>query len=344
MYKKTRKRTDGSTYTVWAQDVVQDNKHKTYTARTKKELAEKLANLKPKTCLTLLEAITSYKQDVLTHTLQASTLANVSQCIKAITKYHGLLISDIDYSKAIEIVNTNETTVEIRKQILRLCRGAFEHLVRLGTLKENIFSRVTVLEKVKKVKKEIRIYSDEEISRILKFAAGSKYYLAILIAVSTGMRKSEILALNWEDIDIANKSISVTKTLQKTEDRKIIVADTKTMRSNRVIPAPNELIEELSYYKGTGPIFTNYYGKYPDTVSVNACLKHICAKAGVECKGFHAFRHTFATRLASNGADAVVISNLLGHESIAVTYKFYIAEDNKRMREAIELLPIYSQT
>ena len=146
----------------------------------------------------------------------------------------------------------------------------------------------------------------------------------ILTAIFTGLRKSEIQALTWNDIDYLHHTISVTKSW---DDVKKAFKDTKTISSRRTIKVNAELLKLLAPLKANGStmVFRNQFGTIPTSTALNKCLRSIMADCGIKKQGFHfhSLRHVHVAYLLNHGVDVYAISKRLGHSDITVTLKTY---------------------
>lgn len=146
----------------------------------------------------------------------------------------------------------------------------------------------------------------------------------ILTAIYTGMRKSEVQALTWKDIDFLHSTISVNKSWnEKTKAFK----STKTASSNRVIKVNRSLLNHLADLKANSSVmvFQNVLGTIPTSNALNKCLRSIMSTAGIEKQGFHfhSLRHVHVAYLLGKGVDIYAISKRLGHSNITVTLNTY---------------------
>lgn len=172
--------------------------------------------------------------------------------------------------------------------------------------------------------------------------------LGYIISLYTGIRIGELCALKWEDVDMINKEIKVNKTLQRIYLKssigggktKIIITPPKSEKSIRVIPISKILFELLKrmqpkngdYYVLTGNlkhIEPRLYRKHYDKFLKEHHLRVI---------NFHGLRHTFATRCVEAGADYKIVSELLGHSSIALTLNLYVHPQMEDKRKCVELI------
>lgn len=168
----------------------------------------------------------------------------------------------------------------------------------------------------------------------------------IYLAIYTGMRKGEIQALTWNDIDFIHNTISINKSW---DDLTKSLKPTKTASSNRVIPVNSEVLNRLKDLKANHStmVFQNVLGNIPTSTSLNKCLRSIMKSAGIEKQGFHfhSLRHVHVAYLLAKGVDIYGISRRLGHANISITqntYAYLIDEyqaknDDKILRKLAEL-------
>ena len=146
----------------------------------------------------------------------------------------------------------------------------------------------------------------------------------ILTAIYTGMRKSEIQALTWNDIDFLHSTIAITKSW---DDAKKAFKTTKTESSQRTIKVNRQLLNRLAELKAnnTTMVFQNVLGTIPTSNALNKCLRSIMSECGINKQGFHfhSLRHVHVAYLLSKGVDIYAISKRLGHSNITITLNTY---------------------
>ncbi len=146
----------------------------------------------------------------------------------------------------------------------------------------------------------------------------------ILAAIYTGMRKAEIQALTWNDVDFLHATISVNKSWDEKEKA---FKPTKTESSNRVINANRELLHYLTDLKANGStmIFRNTFGTIPTSNALNSCLRDIMKQAHISKRAFHfhSLRHVHVAYLIGQGVDIYAISKRLGHSNVNITLRVY---------------------
>lgn len=145
-----------------------------------------------------------------------------------------------------------------------------------------------------KVETDKKIYSPDELAKLLEHIRGSEVELPILLAVWLGLRRSEIIGLRWEDVDYKNGTISIREALVQDENNEYQVKGTKTVKSRRTLPCPQYILELLSTQEQTGDrIITTP----PQTIR-NRMVK-VAEAAGVPFIGLHALRHQNASIMLS---------------------------------------------
>lgn len=173
-------------------------------------------------------------------------------------------------------------------------------------------------------------YLNEKEIRQLESATASKLdhnntsrYM-ILTAILTGMRKSEIQALTWKDIDSLHATISITKSW---DEQKKTFKPTKTESSIRTIKVNRQLLDWLEDLKVNGStlIFMNKLGTIPTSTALIKVLRTIMTDCGISKQGFHfhSLRHVHVAYLLGQGVDVYAISKRLGHSDITITLKTY---------------------
>jgi integrase len=195
------------------------------------------------------------------------------------------------------------------------------------------------VEPPKPQRREMRAIDEAQTAWALDFteAKKSELYVPILTAVATGLRRGEILALRWQDIDAGAGILSVRRSLEETKAGGLRFKDTKGKRS-RVVDVPPILMEALEAHHDRQNEFRKVFG--PDWVDNDLVFPREdgspwepdrfsslyfdwIAKAGLKGVRFHDLRHSHASQLLRLGTHPKVISERLGHASVAFTLDTY---------------------
>lgn len=192
----------------------------------------------------------------------------------------------------------------------------------------------------------------EEVYKLLQAAFGKPIFAPVVLAVTTGMRRSEVLAMRWRDVWEASKA-QVRKARKKTKTYGVIEGDLKTVKSRRKIPIlPLGLValerehqrqDRLRETVGGrfGP--DNYVCVYDDGTPlkpdyVTQTFSRLAASIGLSHVTFHGLRHTYGSLLYESGVDLKAIQELLGHSRISTTADIYTHSTSRSHEEAVNKL------
>lgn len=220
---------------------------------------------------------------------------------------------------------------------LSFISDVYSYAVKMGLVSENPCSKVTV---PKGEVKEKQIYTQEELAVLLNSLQGEpiKYKVFFYLISYTGFRRSEMLGLEWKDIDFENNIISVKRTSNYTAERGIYTDTTKTKRSQRTLKIAQPIMDLLKELKDeqdaealrlgdkwveTDRLFTKWNGAEMNNQTPYGWLKEFCEKNELPFYGLHSFRHFAASALISAGLDVVTVSGALGHCNSGTTLNTY---------------------
>lgn len=193
----------------------------------------------------------------------------------------------------------------------------------------------------KKREKKIECFTPDEQKRIVDFAlnSGKQKLLGVIICLYTGVRIGELLALEWEDVDLKSGMMKVNKTRVE-RCGEITTGTPKTDSSNRTIPIPRQLLPVFKNLRGTrrdGQVIAQN-GKPVTIRSYQKTFELMLKSQGIPRRGFHALRHTFATRAVECGMDVKTLSEILGHKNPTVTLTRYVHSLESHKREMMNKL------
>jgi integrase len=164
--------------------------------------------------------------------------------------------------------------------------------------------------------------SDADVDRLLALVAGHQYELAYAIAIGTGMRLGEILALRWSDIDLPRRRIAIRLSrIYGTEILKV----TKTEAGDRTFVIPTWLATLLAAHRGEADAFivVTSSRRSTDARNLHRRLHRFCDQAGIPRMNFRAIRHYAITRMLEAGVPMPAVSRAAGHSTIRMTVDVY---------------------
>lgn len=178
------------------------------------------------------------------------------------------------------------------------------------------------------------------------------YAHAYLLILHTGLRMGEALALQWQDVDLTAKTLCVSKTsiiARKRDPAGNLIGgyqaetqhSTKTSSGHRIIPLNQSALRSLmALRKGNNSsyIILGSSGKPALAANFERSFQLVLRNAGLPRYGIHALRHTFASLLFAAGVEVKVISKLLGHASVKITYDTYVHLFQEDYQAVTELL------
>lgn len=236
-----------------------------------------------------------------------------------------------------KLVKDGYALTTVKKQF-NLLTGYLRYANANGIISKPIYNGVKLpsASSMLKPKKEICAYDDRQqilLKRVLQTHSRSGYDVALFM-LESGARVGEALALNWSDINWSRKSVRINKTFVRLGNgkRQFIQDSAKSFTSNRTIPLSTDAYTLLKsmYEKETNledPEGLIFHDKDGHALTYETMRYHIslaCAEAKVPYLGQHVFRHTFATNCYERGCDVKILSKLLGHSDVTITYNIYI--------------------
>ena len=282
------------------------------------------------------------------HKVKESTYLNYNYIIntylnKKFRKKSLSFFLNYDINEFIDSLEKDLSNKTVRDIILVL-----KSILKFAERKYNVNFKLDLITMPTSQKTELQVFSEREIKKIEKECKKSEDIrtIGILIAIYTGMRIGEVCALKWEDIDFNKKLINVNKTLQRVyiekDKTKIIITPPKTKTSERKIPIPQVLYDELkkvsSNYEKTAYILTGANDKYIEPRSYQGIYKKLLINCNVKYRNFHCLRHTFATRCIRVGMDIKSLSEVLGHADVNITLNRYVHSSYDSKKKFMELL------
>lgn len=348
-------------------------KRKYVYAKTQKLVKEKLANVENIYCDDssrvivfqewMMQWMEDYKRPMLKQTTYDNYILNIKKHIfgseigecpicdltaDMLQKYYNRKYGGSGGNKGL-----SARTVEYLHTIIG---GGLKQAYKNELVQKNV-NDLTTLPMIEKV--EIEPLTLEEVRRLLVYVKEDEMYALIILEVYTGMRKGEILGLQWKNIDFDKKIVNVKTNLCKVRcegerKNKYILMKPKTLKSVRQIPVNDDVIHALQshkiqqeeikkekggMYKDNDMVFARADGNFEDPREVLRRFHKLLERAGVRKCRFHDLRHTFASILINDGEQMKIVQELMGHSTITTTMDIYShisSESKERTAKRLE--------
>src|SRR5215469_378939 len=186
---------------------------------------------------------------------------------------------------------------------------------------------------------ERAILQPESARDLLERLRGQPLYLLASLALATGLRRGEALALRWRDVDLDAGRLTIEQSLEQTATHGIRVKGPKTRHGRRTISLSAHIVDELRQHwrdqreqrlaLGLGkapadsPVFATVDGKFLSPNAITKAWPCAMAAIGMPDVTLHSLRHTHASLLIASGMDILTISRRLGHSSPTITLNVY---------------------
>jgi integrase len=237
----------------------------------------------------------------------------------------------------------SSTTV---RHIHAVLHAALEQAVAWETLPKNVADHVVL---PRAAQTDIRPFSGEHVRQFLEAVAGERLEALFEIAIATGMRQGELLALRWQDIDLKKAQAHIRGTIQPD----MTVAQPKTRASQRTVALTEEAVASLKRHRSrqneerlalgaswepSDIVFSDEAGRTYNPTRLLRQFKRVLKEHGLPDLRFHDLRHTYATLMLNAGIHPKVVSETLGHSRIQTTLDLYSHVTPNMQRGAAEAM------
>jgi integrase len=263
-------------------------------------------------------------------------LASTTECVLASCSACGLA-SHVGFRSPIQIIHSTLRTM-------------LNEAMREELIERNVATvvRPPVIERV-----ELQPWSTEEASRFLTASADHRLHALFAVGVALGLRKGELLALRWDDVDLECGVLHIRQNVQRLPEIGLVFGPPKSNKSRRTIPLPaasakvlrthraNQAAEALALgpaWVDSGLVFTSTVGTVIEPRNLNRFFDELIAKARVRRIRFHDLRHTCASLLLAQNVPARVVMEILGHSQLAMTTDLYSHVMPTALREAADAM------
>jgi integrase len=306
--------TDAKRWATNTEAEMQENRYFKNTASKKKTVSElidrylsKIQKDNPKRFPEVKQMLEWWREEIGVYMLADLSKALISEKIGDLSKRKKTRFKEEEKASR---VNTTISPARVNRYVSALSHCISLAVNELEWLQENPLRKIS---KLKEPRGRIRFLSDTERSKLLEACLASDYkplYLIVILAISTGARRGEILNLRWPDLDFKRGQIIVHET--KNGERRILPLAGKAM----------ELMQ--AHYKSrsehTELIFP--YGFSDKPQDIRAYFENALVRAEISNFRFHDLRHTAASYLAMNGASLAEIAEVLGHKTLSMVKRY----------------------
>jgi integrase len=240
-----------------------------------------------------------------------------------------------DLQHAYAVMAEKRLADRTRLHLHRVVHRMLGHALQWGIVTRNV---ATMVDAPRVRTHEIEVLTPAEVKTVLEKLRGRSLYPVASMALATGMRRGELLALRWQDVDLDGATLKVERALEQTKRGGLVFRPPKTRYGRRSITLPPSTVTELRAHRKTQAeqrlalglgkaredalVFATWDGS---TRSPNALTKEwskVMEATGLKAT-FHSLRHTHASTLIASGLDVLTISRRLGHGSPAITLGVY---------------------
>lgn len=236
-----------------------------------------------------------------------------------------------------------ETLNTILKVFFNWCIDS-GYLLKNPCLRVNIKGNKTSI--INNQNKDVEILTEKEIDKIKKYIKNTDFELIFLLDLATGLRQGELLALDWNNIDLEKGELKVERSVKEVyiyenENSKhieTVFQTPKTLNSFRTVSIPSSIIELLKSKKTKqGLLFHDEDGQPLKAKNVATEWRKVLKVCNIPHKKFHAIRHTYASMLLKNGVDINTVAELMGHSTISIT-QIYLHSSHSQKNNAVDKL------
>lgn len=353
------KREDGSWCASITVGVINGRRQRKFVyGKTRKEVAEKLQSLQRQhaagvtfTRLTVkefleqwLEQTVKRKNRVRTYHKYAEDVAN--HLVPALGHHQLAKLTPTHVQALLNQLEDAKLAYHSIRNVRAVLRCALNQALRFGYVTRNV---ATLVDLPGEATFKPTTIDEGQAQRLIEALRGHRFEALFRLALGLGLRKGELLALRWEDVDLDAATARITGSLQRQQGR-LERSSTKTEASVRTIALPPTLLEMLRAHRErqqeqravarrwteSGLVFTSSVGTPIEPSDLSRTFKKVLVRAGIPTSfRFHDLRHACATFLIVMGVHPRVVMEILGHSQIGTTMNIYAHVLPRVQREAV---------
>lgn len=299
-------------------------------------------------CIIKYESIFNEWLSSTKHRVKESTLSNyILKANKHILPFFG--------SKGISAITSDDVYAFIQDKqksglsnryildILIILKSIFKYAVRIY----HIYNPMDGVIMPKRASTEIRMLEKTELEELQNYISANKNHttMGIALTMATGIRIGELCALQWKDIDLEKRVLTIKKTIQRIPNidgnskTKLIITNPKSESSKRCIPLTRKIVDFLTQFKGQANEYVVTGREIPiEPRTMQYRFAKILENVKLPSVHFHSLRHAFASSCVQLGFDVKTLSEILGHSNVEITLNRYVHSTFEQKREYMERL------
>lgn len=322
-------------------------KRKVYYGRTRKEAQEKLVKAqhlfntgkltqKSLKNITLAEWLDTWLNVFKKNAVKATTFRSYQKIIELyiFPELGHVQLKNLSTPQIQMCINSLEVSPRTVQYAVTILRQALKQAQAQGYVNSNVAVNVAL---PRSTQGKARALTLEEIKKVFSIINNPIHYTIYYALLSTGVRRGELIALKWQDVNLENKVFNINNAVTKNVEGKWVVDSPKTAESIRAFTIPDKLVAVLkkhrskqnkqilrarSLYNNQNFIFCRDDGERYDPDYISRRWKMYCDKVGIK-SNLHELRHTFATLSLQGGVDVTTVSKMLGHRDVTTTLNVY---------------------
>ena len=332
--------------------------------KTRKEAADKLADLIAKTSAGVPLATRSWTvagyaahwlEDVVRPRLKPASFMSYRETLRLhILPTLGRLKVQALRPDQVRALLAHKTTAGLSPRSVQIVHGTLRTMLGEAVREEIIVRNAAALVRPPSIsREEVTPWSPEDASQFLTASVTHRLYALFAVGVAIGLRRGELLALRWADVDLDERVVRVRQTVQRLPDVGLIFGTPKTGKSRRTVPLPARSIKVLRSHRArqaaealalgpawtdSGLVFTSTVGTVIEPRNLSRLFDQLILAADVRRIRFHDLRHTCASLLLAQGVPPRVVMDVLGHSQLAITMDLYSHVMPTALREAADAI------
>ncbi|WP_432650712.1 site-specific integrase [Huintestinicola sp.] len=323
--------------------------------RSKEDVQEKISCILEKEistghCLKTISEIFDEWYQAIKHRVKESTAANYAmKAQKHILPVFGTAVFDDITSSDIYVFIEQKQEKGLSNRYVSDIITLMKSIFKYASGKYHISDPMNGITMHKKKYAEIRLLDQSEQKKLPEYISHDPNHttLGIALAMSTGIRIGELAALQWEDVDLEKRILTVRKTIQRIQcsdenkKTKIIITEPKSESSRRSIPIPECVMDFLKRLKGNDREFILSGSEKPiEPRTMQYRFSKVLKNVKLPSVHFHSLRHNFASNCVKLGFDIKALSEILGHNSVEITLNRYVHSDFQQKFEYMNRVKI----